>query len=100
MDLISRQAAIDALNNLNVSDGVGISSIACSVQESAISAIQHLPSADVQQVRHGHWTLWEGDITFWLKCSECGKDVLPTYPHFYFCPRCGARMDGEEDDKK
>lgn len=52
-DLISRQAAIDALNKLDVSDGVGISSIACGVQEAAVIAIQHLPSA--QQ---------------WIPCSE------------------------------
>ena len=90
-DYIARQAAIDALNKLDVSDGVGISSIACSVQGSAISAIQHLPSAQV--VRHGHWILWEGDLAFWNKCSECGKDILPQYPHFNFCPNCGARMD-------
>ena len=48
-DLISRQAVIDALNKLDVSDGVGISSIACDVQESAIIAIQHLPSAKPEQ---------------------------------------------------
>lgn len=52
-DLISRQDAIDVLNKLDVSDGVGISSIACDVQKSAISAIQHLPSAQR-----------------WIPCSE------------------------------
>ena len=51
-DLIDRQAAIDALNKLDVSDGVGISSIACCVQESAISAIQHLPSAQYKYEYH------------------------------------------------
>jgi len=44
-DLIRRHEAIDELNKLDVSDGVGISAIACGVQEAAISAIQNLHSA-------------------------------------------------------
>ena len=55
-DSISRYAAINALNKIDVSDGVGISSIACGVQESAITAIQHLPSAQSEQQ--------------WTPCSE------------------------------
>lgn len=43
-DLISRQAAIDELNKLDVSDGVGISSIACDLQEKAIRSIENLPA--------------------------------------------------------
>ena len=50
-DLISRRAAIDALTKLDVSDGVGISTIACGVQEAAISAIQRLPSAQTDTDR-------------------------------------------------
>ena len=53
---------------------------------------------DVQIVRHGHWTLREGDLAFWDRCSECGKDVLHQYPHFNYCPHCGARMDGKQDE--
>ena len=60
-DLISRQAAIDELNKLDVSDGVGISAIACGVQEAAISAIQNLHSAQPEQR--------------WIPCSE----RLPSY---------------------
>ena len=48
-DLISRQEALNALNKLDVSDGVGISSIACGVQELAIISIQHLPSAQPKE---------------------------------------------------
>lgn len=47
-DLISRQAAIDTLNKLDVSDGVGISSVACDLQEEAIRSIENLPSAQTK----------------------------------------------------
>ncbi len=41
--------------------------------------------------RHGRWIYMNG---FW-KCSECNKDTLNL---FKWCPYCGAKMDGEEDD--
>ena len=44
-DLIDRRDAIDALNKLDVSDGVGISSVACDLQKEAIHSIENLPSA-------------------------------------------------------
>lgn len=54
-DTIRRQDAIDALNKLDVSDGVGISSIACDLQEEAIRSIKNL-----QSVQSGRW----------IPCSE------------------------------
>ena len=44
-DMICRQEAVDALNKLDVSDGVGISSVACDLQEEAIRSIENLLSA-------------------------------------------------------
>ena len=75
----------------------------------------YLPSADVVEVKHGHWTIdtreyrygLEDDIDeeFFLKCSECGREVwlsdwtaiqgekyeeiLKEYPYCH----CGAKMD-------
>lgn len=54
-DSVSRRAEIDALNKLDVSDGVGISSVACDLQEEAIRSIENLPSAEPEIV----------------KCKEC-----------------------------
>ena len=45
-DTIYRQAAIDVLNKLDVSDGVGISAIACDLQGEAICSIKNLPSVE------------------------------------------------------
>ena len=44
-DTVYRQKAIDALKKLDVSDGVGISSVACGLQEEAIRSIENLLSA-------------------------------------------------------
>ena len=75
-DLISRQAAIDALNKLDVSDGVGISSIACGVQESAIIAIQHLPSA--QPVLTCEGCKYDGYYKH-MRCSNCLRTERDLY---------------------
>ena len=48
-DTISRKAALNVLNKLDVSDGVGISSVACCLQEEAIRSIENLPSVQSEQ---------------------------------------------------
>ena len=44
-DLIDRYAALNELENIDCSDGVGLSALKCDVVEDAISAIKALPSA-------------------------------------------------------
>jgi len=44
-DLISRQAAIDAVENIDCSDGVGISALKCEAVDDGVTAIKALPSA-------------------------------------------------------
>ena len=55
-----------------------------------------LPSADVQAVCHGRWKLTNNPS--FRKCSECGawwsSDIADNYFTKY-CPKCGARMDGD-----
>lgn len=97
-DLISRQAAIAAFkpyalydsNRTNAEWVIRIESV-----------LEELPSAE----KHGEWidrekyrTTKDGVFhTYRFKvCSECGRGSgrkmnRPTY----FCPNCGARMDGE-----
>lgn len=48
-----------------------------------------------------HWEdTWEGDDTF--ECSVCGAafsliDGTPEENDYYYCPHCGARMEGVEN---
>lgn len=87
-DNISRQAVLDILKY--------------DVWHDKIEAIEALPSTD----RTGHWIdriEEHGDsigIYPWemFKCSECGH--LTAGNEYKFCPRCGADMRGENDERK
>ncbi len=59
------------------------------------SRLKGLPSADVVEVRHGHW---DQD----MECSICGclapvSHVTGEEYAYKYCPNCGARMDGEKE---
>lgn len=86
-DLISRQAAIDAIRKDMYADTDYMSDLIC---VGIADVLNKLPSADVQPVRHGRW----GKVN---ECSECG--CQPWYERdirfLHYCPNCGARMDGE-----
>ena len=69
------------------------------------SALTELPAADVAEVVHGQWVhsrydncSEQFDI---VKCSRCGHEA---YAVAYFvrggnyCPNCGAKMDGGNDN--
>lgn len=56
-----------------------------------------IPTADVQEVRHGKWVRKEpeGAIFADYECSVCSS--YPTGSiRSHYCPNCGAKMDGEE----
>lgn len=46
--------------------------------------IDKIPTADVQEVKHGEWQN--------NTCSNCGYGVQP-WNNTRFCPNCGATMD-------
>ena len=69
-----------------------------------IKIINQFPAADVATVRHGRWIKESDGGT---RCSVCNKRVrdvtgggdepvdLSDMP---YCPKCGAKMDGGEDN--
>ncbi len=91
-DLISRQAAIDAIEKLILPQVKGetaaeeINRIAwrCAIN-CAEEMIGHLPSAE----RHGRWLYDDGAMH---KCSVCGELSCCTS---HYCRECGAKMDGK-----
>lgn len=95
-DMINRQDAIDILNKLDVSDGVGISSVACYLQEEAIRSIENLPSVQSEQ-KTGKWIAEHDIADGCYRCSNCNY-VRDAYHLIigYYCPSCGARMENEE----
>lgn len=87
-EYIERRAAIEHLNVW--CDGCG----------SAVECILAEPAADVAPVVHGQWISKNTigyDWTF--VCSNCGYiDGYPFNDRHNFCPNCGAKMDGGDND--
>ena len=62
--------------------------------------IDSVPAADVVEVRHGRWNEVEhGESGVLCECSTC-KEWMLFYYGFdaNYCPSCGAKMDGGQDD--
>ena len=82
-DCISRQAAIDAcLNGWNKDF------------KEIMEDIKKLPPVKPEQ-KMGRWVVTDDDLVY---CSECGDSYYsrPIDASWYYCPNCGARMEGEE----
>lgn len=61
--------------------------------------IQDAPAADVAPVVHGRWISYGIGYGFCYKCSACGYiDGYPFNDRHNYCPGCGAKMDGGEND--
>ena len=73
--------------------------------EAFMEYIKEQPAADVQPVKCGYWeevTDYGGWGDTHYRCSVCGEewyleDGKPKDNNMNFCPRCGARMDGEQN---
>ena len=72
--------------------------VACNILWKTAKALNSIPAADVAPVRHGQWET-NSDRPDSLICSvcKCGFDMWKHDPHNY-CPNCGAKMDGGNDD--
>ena len=75
----------------------------CNVTDKIISIIKEQPTADVVKIIYSNWIdhyvstdedldgYFDGDY----ECLECGCVKEETTP---YCPMCGARMDGENNE--
>ena len=67
----------------------------------ARSYFQNLPMIDAEPVRHGKWKTHHV-VSNWkeyynCECNQCGwmrEDFQPTW----YCPNCGAKMDGGNNE--
>lgn len=87
-DLISRQDAIDGLNEVICDHNI--------TDFDAIATILDLPS----EQRTGEWIQIESkghktNIKYLYKCSECG---MVDWFDSNYCPECGAKMQTKGDD--
>ena len=102
LDCISRQAAIDAIQNADTQIYEGEAAVGrrnYMTKDECCEIIDSLPSAQptIEERKTGKWI----DITNYesldeeYKCSVCGYELYYSYPT-KFCPNCGADMRGEE----
>ena len=89
-DLIKRSDAIETLRKLGHEVVVIDKVCSLGVAGEFINAIRTIPSADRPQ---GEW-IWDEQI-LGLVCSEC-KELGVERSNF--CPHCGARMKGADDE--
>lgn len=69
----------------------------------ALREIRNAPAADVAEVVHGRWIDGAEDFTCGNHNAECS--ICRCYvswggcdEDFNYCPNCGAKMDGGNDD--
>lgn len=55
------------------------------------------PTVDAVEVVHGRWVFGTANHREYMKCSVCLKSQTPTGV-FTYCPNCGAKMDGGEEN--
>lgn len=68
----------------------------CGLLEDVIWEVDAQPAADVAPVVHGRWVS-KNEWTF--VCSNC--DYVDAYPfddRYNYCPNCGAKMDGGDNN--
>lgn len=67
-----------------------------------MATIADVPTVDDVEVVHGRWVLRQDDGYEWHECSSCRAQPLndnaerPVLSDY--CPHCGAKMDGGNDD--
>jgi len=90
-DTISRQAALDVLDDFQSNIELGIDDYA-----EKRKALCDLPSADRPI---GHWVLVNRGLDIYM-CDQCGEILqIDSVPIWDYCPVCGARMGGETDGR-
>ena len=66
-----------------------------------LESIDAQPTVDAVEVVHGYWEKEHDDLGIdrgW-KCSHCKGSVYEmTYEPYQYCPHCGAKMDGGNED--
>lgn len=90
---ISRDAAISKIRDQGV---LGGDYDAYEREEDVVDMLNSIPAADVVEVVRGKWLPSDIPDSILDKCSECGFDTGAFT--FHYCPNCGAKMDGGQDD--
>ena len=89
-DYIDRQAAIDAIPEVEADIFENCGRCELLTKEDVVEILQGLPSAEVEPVKRGKWIPLEEEIGLY-ECSICGHKILRVECNY--CPNCGAKME-------
>ena len=100
-DLISRKALLEAAeHNVEFQEGI----VDVYILESILAG---MPAVDAAPVVHGEWIVLDECSNEGVYCSVCRKKVYkidyarsnnPVKMKSQYCPNCGAKMDGGNDN--
>jgi hypothetical protein len=101
-EYIEREAVMKIIDDYGCTHGGTLGSHSGAVDVVG-SAIYKLPAADVVPEKHGHW---EYDKHFrFARCSECEAEFyicdleeISGGNLVKYCPTCGAKMDGGDNN--
>ena len=96
-DLISRQAAIEAVEHITSSMSICVNTDECHgmkrMQRQAVIELANLPSAQKKR-KKGKW-IYNSPVT--VKCDQCGCVIKDwDWYSFKYCPSCGAKLEVSE----
>ena len=93
-DLISRKALIAEYDRVHIGPPGG-----------ARKLMEDAPGVDAVEVVHAEWACVNESENVWMCTGKngCGNEVLllegtPSENGWYYCPNCGAKMDGGNED--
>lgn len=75
-------------------------------ENDVIYMLESIPAADVAPVVHGRWIdgadSFGGKRGLYRVCGHCNicipNTIMLQNAHWQYCPNCGAKMDGEENE--
>ena len=62
-----------------------------------MAMVEDAPTIEVEAVQHGIWTDTDDEIGKFI-CSVCNGYVYRMFGKSNYCPHCGAKMDGVEQN--
>lgn len=96
-EYIEKESAKNELNRIErLYRDTYMSKVRAEMVSYCCKVVEHIPAADVVEVRHGRWIDSKED-GYPSICSVCKYPVDRFYKTNY-CPNCGAKMDGGADD--
>lgn len=88
-EYIAREAAIAVLRMVAVREA------STNFYTAMLAELKGIPAADVVEVVHAHWIVEDGCAY----CSDCRNNFKKAImTHSKFCPMCGAKMDGGQNE--